>query len=109
MRQAQLGASYRMSYSEGVASLCRAKLNQQPVSSVAPVAEPVYAPVNNTGEAYTEKQSSQNLCGSHALALEHCRPQGKRTSPRRFSPVNEIGTVGDDFNVPEVSTQESLW
>ena len=41
MRQAQLGASYRVSYSEGVASPYRAKPNQQPVSSVAPVAEPV--------------------------------------------------------------------
>jgi len=54
VRQAQLGASYRVSYQKGVASLYRAKPNQQPVSSVAPVAEPVYAPVNKTGEAYTE-------------------------------------------------------
>jgi len=54
VRQAQLGASYRVSYSLGVASPSRAKPNQQPVSSVAPVAEPVYAPVNKMGEAYTE-------------------------------------------------------
>lgn len=54
MRQAQLGASYRVSYSRRVASPSRAKPNQQPVSSVTPVAEPVYAPVNKMGEAYTE-------------------------------------------------------
>lgn len=59
VRQAQLGASYRVSYSFGVASPYRVKPNQQPVSSVAPVAEPVYAPVNKTGEAYTENTAGR--------------------------------------------------
>ena len=54
VRQAQLGASYRVTYSASrVRSPYRAKLNQQPVPSVALVAESGLKSANKTGEAYT--------------------------------------------------------
>ena len=67
MRQAKLGASYGVSCPLWTTSPYRAKLNQQPVSSVAPVAEPGYVPVNKMGEAYTE-----NTVGRRGSVL----PQG---------------------------------
>jgi len=54
VRQAQLGASYRVPCpSIKVGSPHRAKLNQQPVPSVAPVAESTWRLANKIGEAYT--------------------------------------------------------
>ncbi len=94
MRQAQLGASYRVSYSGGVASPSRAKPDQQPVPSDAPVAEPKYLSVNKTGEAFTG-----NTVGRRGSVLPLSDSAPKKATR----------AVGDDFNAPEASTYESLW
>ena len=54
VRQAQLGASYRVTHLRSwVGSSHRAKLNQQPVPSVARSAESAAKSVNKGCEAYT--------------------------------------------------------
>ena len=94
VRQAQLGASYR------VPCLCnkagsphRVKLNQQPVPSVARLAESD-SMANNSREAYTG-----NTVGRRG-----------GVPPRSNSaPLGVNTAVGDGFNVPEACTQGSYW
>jgi len=102
VRQAQLGASYRVPCPcSWTGSPHRAKLNQQPVASVARLAE------SDTWRTTVVKRIPQgHFLWAHR---EHCRPQGRRTSPKQFSPVSRKRAVGDGFNVPEASTQRSLW
>lgn len=94
MRQAQLGASYRVPrLGSWVGSPHRAKLNQQPVPSVARSAESAARSVNKDREAYT---------GNTA---------GRRgdVPPLSDSASIEHHAVGDGFNVPEASTEGSSW
>jgi len=94
VRQAQLGASYRVPRLRSwVGSPHRAKLDQQPVPSVARSAELAAKSVNKGREAYT---------GNTA---------GRRgdVPPSSDSAPIEHHAVGDGFNVPEASTKGSLW
>ena len=94
VRQAQLGASYRVTHLRSwVGSPHRAKLNQQPVPSVARSAESTAKSVNKGREAYTGNTAGRRgdvHPSSDSASLEH-------------------HAVGDGFNVPEASTKESYW
>ena len=72
-------------------SPCRAKPSQQPVPSVARLAEPIAA--NKSREAYTG-----NTVGRKG-----------DVPPLSNSASLEYSAVGDDFNVSEARTKESLW
>ena len=75
VRQAQLGASYRVPcQSSRAGSPHRAKSNQQPVPSVAPVAEPDRL-VNKTGEAYTGNTAGRR---GGVPALSNLAPLGAK-------------------------------
>ncbi|WP_458776758.1 hypothetical protein [Desulforhopalus sp. 52FAK] len=90
VRQAKLGASCRVPcYTAG--SPCRAKPSQQPVPSVARLAELITA--NKSREAYTG-----NTVGRRG-----------DVPPLSNSASSEYSAVGDDFNVSEARTKESSW
>jgi hypothetical protein len=93
VRQAQLGASYRVPRpGSWVGSPHRAKPNQQPVPSVARSAESTAKSVNKGREAYTGNTAGRRgdvHPSSDSASLEH-------------------HAVGDGFNVPEASTKRSL-
>ena len=94
VRQAQLGASYRVPrLCSWVGSPHRAKPNQQPVPSVARSAESTVKLVNKGREAYTG-----NIAGRRG-----------DVPPLSDSASIEHHAVGDGFNVPEASTKGSLW
>jgi hypothetical protein len=89
VRQAKLGASYRVTRLRA-GSPNWAKPNQQPIPSVALVAETRSNKSNKTGEAYT----------GNTIGRRGDVPPQSNTAPLG------IRSVGDDFNASEARTEE---
>ena len=76
----------------GEGSPNRAKPNQQPVPSVARLAEP------DTWRTTVVKRTQGTL-----------QAAGETYLPQAIQPRKSNNAVGDGFNVPEASTEESTW